>query len=471
MTRILGFVAAGLLAAFAFAGPAAAQSQHEQIVEAYGGEYDPDGVGAYVRGIVNRLEPHADLRRPIQHVTVLNTPMVNAFATPEGGVYVTRGIVALANSEDELAGVIGHEIAHVAEGHGQQRQTVSIGAALLGLGLQAAGVGDWGLLGYNVAANLGLSSYSRDQEQDSDRLGVRYLHRAGYDPYAMHDFFQSMLLNEQLSQRLQGSDSYTPPVEFFSTHPNTQGRMQEVYNRAERKGVAEGEVPRIVTGYMNQIDGMRYGDDSDQGFVRGRSFIHPDLRFAYDVPQDYTIQNGTSEVMASHRDGSRIRFDMAETNYSAKGNLGSYLTNTMAQELETQITNVQQFRINGLRAASGRATVTQNRQQKDAFFVVYEGDGNNIFRFVMVGPRDGRSFSQRGWVDTMDSFHRLSQSEAVNEVPLRIDIIEVRRGERVADLAARMAFDDYQVERFRTLNGLTPEDTLRTGELVKIVVN
>jgi len=469
MNKIFGLLAVGALAALAFAGPVHAQGQHEQIVEAYGGEYDPDGLGVYVRGIVDRLEPHADLRRPIRHVTVLNTPMVNAFATPDGGVYVTRGIIALANSEDELAGVIGHEIAHVAEGHGEQRQTVSLGAALLGLGLQAAGVGDWGMLGYNVAANLGLSSYSRDQEQDSDRLGVRYIYQAGYDPYALHDFFQSMRLNEELGQRLAGSQSYSPPIEFFSTHPNTEGRMQYVYDRAAQRGIAEGEIPRNVNNYLNLIDGMLYGDDSDQGFIRGRSFVHPDLRFSYEVPQDYTIQNGTDAVLAFHEDGSTINFDMAQLGGNRKNNLGSYLSGQMSQELNTQISNVQEFRVNGVRAASGRATITQNRQTKDVFVVAYEGDNNNVFRFIMSGPRDRRSFSDRGWVDTMDSFRRLSEDEAVNQQPLHIDVVQVARRETVADLAARMAFDDLRVERFRTLNGLTETASLREGQLVKIV--
>ncbi len=482
--KLGSFCLAGLMA---FAAPPVLgqQSQHEQIVEAYGGEYDPDGLGLYVRGIVDRLEPHADLDRPIRQVTVLNTPVVNAFATPEGGVYVTRGIMALANSEDELAGVIGHEIGHVSEAHGQGRQGVSIFAGVVGLALEAAGVGELGMLGYNVGANLGLSGYSRGQERDSDRLGVRYIHRAGYDPYALHDFFQSMRLNEQLGEQLAGSQSFNPRMDFFSSHPNTEGRMEYVYDRAERKGVAPGEVPRTIDEYLNRIDGMLYGDDSNQGFVRGQSFIHPDLRFAYDVPQGYTIQNGTSSVVAFHQDGSNIYFDMAQLgngqsaygqstygqSSQRKGGLGRYIANTMSQELNTRISNIQEFRLNGVRAASGRGVVNQNNRQRELFVVVYEGDDNNVFRFVMTGPRNNRSFDQRGWIDTMGSFHRLSENEAADLYPLTIDVVHVQRGETVADLGARMAFDDFREERFRTLNGLRRNDTLEEGQRVKIVVN
>lgn len=469
--KFLGFVATGVLAAFAFAGPVAAQSNHEQIVEAYGGEYDPDGLGRYVRSIVDRLEPHANLDRPIRHVTVLNSPIVNAFATPEGGVYVTRGIMALANSEDELAGVIGHEIGHVAEGHGASRQSTSILAGLGSVVLQAAGAGDLAMLGYNVGANLGMASYSRGQEADSDRLGVRYLRRAGYDPYALHDFFLSMRLNERLQETLAGSGSqgFVPRMEFFSTHPNTEGRMDAVYERAQAHGVEEGEIPRTVSRYFDMIDGMEYGDASEQGYVRGRRFVHPDLRFEFEVPEGYRIQNGQSAVQSTHQDGSVIYFDLASNPYGRR-DLDRYLRNDVAQELSTNISNMQTFRVNGLEAASGEGVVSQGRETRALYAVAIEADNGQVYRFFMTGPRDGRTEGQRGWLDTVGTFRRLGYDEAEEVASLRIDIVRVQRGETVADLADRMAFDDYREERFRTLNGLRNRDELVAGQDVKIVV-
>lgn len=143
----------------------------------------------------------------------------------------------------------------------------------------------------------------------------------------------------------------------------------------------------------------------------------------------------------------------------------------MADELGTQLYDVQQFRLNGIRAASGSGVITQAGRSREAFVVVYEGDGDQLFRFVMTGPRNGRSYDQRGWIDTLDSFRRLDDHEVSHLQPLTIDIVRVRRGRRIADLANRMAFDDYQEERFRTLNGLRNRDTLRRGQLVKIVVD
>ncbi len=449
--------------------PAAAQqSQHDQIVEHYGGAYTENGIDQYVRSIVARLEPHARLRTPIRHVTVLNSPVINAFATPEGGVYVTRGIVALANSEDELAGVIGHEIAHVAEGHGDSRQSLGLGAAIVGVIAQAAGAGDLAMLGYNVGANLGLSSYSRSQEADADRLGVAYLVRAGYDPFALHDFFYSMQADAELQQRLTGQgQNPIAAMEFFSTHPNTEGRVQATYDRAARNGRREGDVERIIQGYMNRIDGMSYGDGDEQGFVRGQTFYHPDLGFQFSVPAGYRLQNGASAVTASHQDGSRIRFDLGQ-NQSRK-NLAQYVVGDFAQELDVALTNAQSFTINGIAAANARGTATVNNRRVDVFAVVFDtGSQGQIYRFVMSGPA-GRTFDSRGWFDTQDSFRRFSGDQAQNLHALTVETYQARPGDTVESLSRNMAFDDYRMERFRALNGLRRNEAIAPGEWYKVV--
>lgn len=465
LTSIMAALAFVLMAAV----PAAAQqSQHEQIVEYYGGEYDPDGLGQYVRSIVDRLEPHANLDRPIRYVTVLDTPIVNAFATPEGGVYVTRGIIALANSEDELAGVIGHEIAHVAEAHGDSRQGAALITGIIGLGLQVAGAGDWAMLGYNVGANLGLSSYSRGQEADADRLGVRYLHRAGYDPYALADFFWSMEAEADLQRRMSGQGtSSLAAMEFFSTHPNTEGRIESTHDRARRKGVAEGERPRIVEEYMARIDHMLYGDSEEQGFIRGQTFYHPDLDFQFTVPTGYRLRNSATAVNAQHSDGSNIRFDLGQT--GNKRNLGDYLVRDFAQELGVQLYNAQTFTLDGRRAANARGTAVVNNRNVDVFVVAYDGGGDQVYRFVMSGPT-GRSIAERGWYDTQDSFRRMSDYESAGLHAYRVETRRVRSGDTVENLAYLMAFDDFQVDRFRTLNGLRRNDTVSAGDWVKIVV-
>lgn len=472
MSMIRSFAAMSLAAMMAFGllapTPALAQNQHDQIVAHYGGEYDPDGLGAYVRGIVDRLEPHADLDHPIRHVTVLNSPVINAFATPEGGVYVTRGIIALCNSEDELAGIIGHEIGHVAEAHGQGRQGVSILAGVVGLALEAAGVGDMGMLGYNVGANLGLNGYSRGQEEDSDRLGVRYLHRAGYDPYALHDFFQSMNREARLSQTLAGQDPSNSRMDFFSTHPNTEGRMDAVYDRARRKGVEEGEIPRIVNAFLDEIDGMLFGNGDDQGFVRGRNFYHTQMDFTFEVPVDYTIQNGTESVVAFHDDGSAIIFDLAQN--SSNRSLRNYVRDDMSQELGIQLNGVQAFTVNGFNAASGQAVVSENGQQRQILAVAYDAGNGNVYRFVMSGPRSRKSSMDRGWIDTMDSFDSLSGHDVDGLHSMSIDVVDVRRRDTVQSLSDRMAFDQYRMERFRALNGLGRNAELERGTRVKLVV-
>ncbi len=467
--HITKIVAAAVLSlGAALATPALAQQdQHQQIVEYYGGEYTANGIDQYVRSIVGRLEPHARLDRPIRHVTVLNSPIINAFATPQGGVYVTRGIVALANSEDELAGVIGHEIAHVAERHGESRQGLGLGAAIVGVIAQAAGVGELGMLGYNVGANLGLSSYGRNQEAESDRLGVSYLVRAGYDPFALHDFFYSMQAEAELQQTLTGQgQSPLAAMEFFSTHPNTEGRIEATYDRAARRGRQEGDVPRTIEAYMNRIDGILYGDGDEQGFIRGQAFYHPDLGFEFTVPNGYTLQNSASAVNASHQDGSHIRFDLAQ-NPNNK-NLANYLVNDFASEFGVPMSNPQSFTVNGFAAANARGVTTINDRQVDVFAVVYDAGNGQVYRFVMNGP-SGQNFDRRGWFDTQDSFRRFYGDDSKNLHAYSVQAYRAQRGDTVERLSQRMAFDDYRVERFRALNGLRRRDEISAGDWYKVV--
>ncbi len=133
---------------------------------------------------------------------MLDSPVVNAFALPGGYVYVTRGLMALVNDEAELAGVIGHEIGHVAARHSAQRQTAALGTSVLGAVLGAV----VGSSAVNQVVGLGgqgfLASYSRDQEYEADMLGVRYLANAGYDPYAAADFLHSMNAQDQLEAKM-----------------------------------------------------------------------------------------------------------------------------------------------------------------------------------------------------------------------------------------------------------------------------
>src|SRR5262249_3573927 len=201
---------------------------------------------------------------------------------------VTRGLLSLASTEAELAGVLGHEIGHVTARHTAQRYSRAVAT---GIASTAVGVLGSVFLGTNVvgqasaqAGQLYLASYSRDQELEADTLGVRYLARPGYTPVAMSTFLAKLEAESALTAELAGKPGSTNDFNIMATHPRTQDRVREAIAAAQEQGAVTTEARIGRDEFLNAVDGMPYGGDRKSGFVRNRVFIHPSLRFQFEVP-------------------------------------------------------------------------------------------------------------------------------------------------------------------------------------------
>ncbi len=443
--------------------------EHPKILKAYGGAYNDPKVSGYVAQIGGTMAANSDLPAAGFRFTVVNSPIVNAFALPGGYVYASRGLVALANSEAELASVLGHEVAHVTARHTAQRYTRAQGVGLLGAVVGLATGSEAATQLFNVGGTLFVLKYSRDQEYQSDEFGVKYLHRAGYDPYAMGDFLSSLQAQSTLHAKIEGKESDANRVEYFSTHPNTSDRVARAYGFAGQTGLSRGERPRRSNTYLNAIDGMIYGDDPEQGFIRDRRFDHPKLRIHFEVPQGYRMSNQSSAVIAKGPSGSVVQFDAARNNANSSS-ISYYLTNIWAAgELKVNIGNVQTRSVNGMNMAMGTGRVNTKSGAADLRLVAYDQGGGQVYRFMILTNPQASAGQWPGLQGMINSFRRLSQSEASKLKPLRLRVVTVQRGDTVSGLAARMAFSDFKVERFRVLNRLGPNQGLQAGQRVKIV--
>ena len=217
-----------------------------------------------------------------------------------------------------MAGVMAHEVGHVTARHSAQRYSrgvlaqggvfaATIGAAILGGGNLAKTVQQIG----GTGAQAYLAGYSREQEFQSDELGVRYLTRAGYDPTAMSSFLEKLGEHSELARKLAGKeDGPDPSTSMFATHPRTPDRVRRAAENAAQTEATAGRIGRDE--YLQRIDGMIYGDDPDQGFIRGRTFVHPKLRFAFDAPEGFRLQNSPSAVVGQDERGNGMKFDAAK---------------------------------------------------------------------------------------------------------------------------------------------------------------
>jgi predicted Zn-dependent protease len=440
--------------------------EHKKIVPQFGGLYTERNLGGYVSNLGQTLARSSDDPSIGYTFTLLNSPIVNAFALPGGYVYVTRGLLALANSEAELGGVIGHEVGHVTGHHTAKRYDRAVGSAILG-GLLGALTGSQ-IVG-NIA-NLGgqayVAGFSRSQEYEADLKGVRTLARAGYDPFAQADFLDTLRREEQLTSKLSGQEKAR--FQFFATHPNTADRVQKAAEEAQKQGVGGpyGK-PRKRNDYLSQIDGMIYGDDPKQGFIRGRTFSHPDLRIKFTVPPGFALQNSDEAVAARAQDGSMIIFDGGRV---APGtDPVRYLQSDFAEEIKAQPQNIRAFDVNGLRAASGLAQGQTESGQVIVKMVAIQPSPQQMYRFLCLAPADGFGAREAGFDQTIRSFQRLSNQEASALKPLRIRVVTAGAGDTAQSLAARMVFEDFREERFRVLNGLNPGDAVKSGERYKII--
>lgn len=448
---------------------------HPQLLQEFGGAYNGPQA-SYVNRVGQNIAVQSGLSRSPSDftVTLLNSPVNNAFAIPGGYVYVTRQLMALMNDEAELAGVLGHEVGHVAAQHSKKRQSAATRNSILGVlgAVLGSAIGDnggllgglGGLLQNNAmrVAQLATLGFSRSQELEADQLGVQYLRSAGYDPMALSTMLASLANQTSLEARLSGGNARSLP-EWASTHPDPASRVRNAEALASRAGGAGGG-NRNAAAFLASLDGVLYGDDPAQGVVEGRDFLHPDLRLRFTVPSGYGMQNGTDAVSISGN-GGQAQFSTAP--YS--GDMNAYIASVLrAVAGNTSISpgTIQRTTVNGIPAYYSTARVNSQSGQVDVTVFAYEFSRSQAFHFVTL-TQAGRSSV---FNSMFSSVRRLSTAEAAAIRPRRVDVVTVSRGDTVASLARRMAYSDYQTERFQVLNRLTASSRLTPGQKVKIVV-
>jgi predicted Zn-dependent protease len=440
------------------------RESHPQIVKEFNGEYGSPELKAYVASLGQLLARTSERPNLKFTFTVLNSDIINAFAIPGGYVYITRGLLALADNEAQLAAVLGHEIGHITALHHARRYGDSL-LATLGVVVAGAALGQPGAdLAQHGALAL-LQSYSRDNEYEADLLGVRYLSRTGFDPYAMAGFLTRLREDSRLTAIRRGeSPDAVDRFNYLATHPAPVARVDRAKSLAAETKVREPMTARDV--YLSKIDGMLYGDDPEQGFIRGRDFLHPKLHFAFRIPEGFSMFNTERAVIAFGPDKSRIVFDRAPK--SVDGTMSYYLRDAWAKSV--RLSGLEAIKVNGLDAATATTTIQTNDGAFDARLVAYRIDLQTIYRFVFLTPRAKTAALSTELRRATYSFRRLNGAEAAALKPHRLRIVTVQPGDTVESLGRRMPFADYQVERFAVLNGLSRNETLRPGQRLKMVV-
>ncbi|QDA61337.1 M48 family metalloprotease [Hymenobacter jejuensis] len=441
-------------------------AQPDPAVIAQFGLLDNAKLQSYMNEKGQQMGRVSDRPADVKGFTIVDSPIVNAFATPDGHVYFTRGIMAYLNDEAQFTGVLGHEIGHITARHGQKQQTRNT----------AAGIGM--ILGSIIAprvmqsigqpltqvVGLGLLKYGRDAENEADVLGVKYSSKIGYDPAHMADFFLTLQRTEQ-----QSGAAGVPT--FLSTHPNSADRYERVKKLAVTAEQQAGRQLAINRDqYLRLLDGLAYGDNPREGFVENSVFYHPELKFQFPIPQGWQSQNSPSQFQMAEPNGKAVMVLLPAGNKSL-----DETAQALAKQLNLQSPQAQKTTINGFPAAVIQGDQVGQDQQtgqqaitaRTLSYIIQ--DGQTLYALVgLTAPSTFETYAPQ-FQRTAQGFQRLTAADKLNRQPERVRIKTAKTSTTLASALAANGVPSKRYEELAILNGMKTTDKLTAGQLYKVV--
>jgi predicted Zn-dependent protease len=431
-------------------------SEAQEEVEVAFGYYDNPGLQDYVQEIGETLASSSERPHLPWTFRVVDDPIVNAFAYPGGYIYISRGILAHFNSEAELAGVLGHEIGHVTARHSvnqmSKQQLMSIG---LGVGMVLSP--EFRQFGDLAQTGLGLLflKYSRDDERQSDELGLRYSVRSGYDAREMANIYEIL---EDVSQQSEGG----PVPGWLSTHPAPVNRGQLIRNQLAEVEVDWQGATVGRDSYLRRLEGLVYGDNPREGYFDGDTFYHPGLALKMVFPAGWKTKNFRQAVLGtSPANDAAVELTLVEENEPRAA--AQVFVNQQGIEAD----RIKSGTINGLPAAWTliRVQTQSGLLNGRVAFVRYR---DRTFRLLGYTPSDrwGRYSDQ---VErSLQSFDTVTDPSILNAQPQSISVVQIDRDMTMREFDARYP-SGIPLEQIALINQVEPDDLLRKGQLVKRV--
>jgi len=426
-----------------------------EVIEQYG-SYQDAALQSYITVLGKKMA--AVTHRPeLQYeFKVLDTDVLNAFAVPGGYVYFTREIMAYLNDEAELAGVMGHELGHIAARHSAQQMTQ---AQLVSLGLGLGSALSETFAKYAGIASFGVQllflRFSRDNERQADQLGVEYMTKTGYDGTAMAEFFTTL-------ERLNPDDGSIPA--WFSTHPNPVDRVAAVqrYTQEWKQQVAGTTFSRNRDAYLKKIENIVVGQDPRQGFVQNGIFYHPGLAIQFPVPAGWTVNNLASQVqMVPSSEDAAVLFSISQ------GADPSAAASQFAAQSSAIVSSRQSSTIHGMPAVLMQSEI-QGQDTVRVYSAFIKKDAGT-FVFHGLGTRENFSSYLASFRNVAQGFQKVTNAKILNVQPKRMKLQAAKMRTSVRNALLGMNVKSADLEAVAILNGLNQTDIIEKGTLLKTV--
>ena len=399
------------------------------------------------------------------HFRILDSPVVNAFAVPGGYIYFTRGILAQFNSEAELIGVLAHELGHVTARHSASQQSKQqLGQLVLISGLAISPefryFADYAMQGMQLL----FLKFSRDNENEADRIGVEYSSKINYDAHKMADFF-NVLNNLQLSSEQGGVPT------FLSTHPDPGDRLVSVNKEANQWQDSLKYNNWLVNKdkYLQMIDGIIYGEDPRQGFVESNVFYHPNLKFQFPFPTGWKLVNSPLQVQIAPEDGKAIIIvtlsEQKNLEDAVQANINQ-LNLTVIDRKPVKVNGMSGIAVNSKQIPQDQQSSGQDTIRLKSYFIQYN---ENIYLFHGVTLNSTYDTYAQSFTSTMMNFNRLTDSAKLNIKPKRISVKQVQRAGTVAEVLRYYKVPESDMKNLAILNNYELSDRINRGQLIKII--
>jgi predicted Zn-dependent protease len=438
------------------------QASKELVSEV--GLYDDARLTAYVNDTGQKVVAQVQDRPFDFEFQILDQPVANALSLPGGHVYVTRGLLALTNSQDELACVLGHETTHVIKRHAAQRMDAATVPAILSLpgalvGTVAPRTGDLLAAPARGVGAVFLAGYSRDQEREADRVGQELAARAGFDPHAMPEFLDRLGQSESLASNPH--DRRIPDI--LQTHPQTPERVAAAQKRADQlaANAPPPPSPNDRDAYVELLDGLIVGDNPAAGLFVGDAFLHPTLGFAFDSPHGWSRLNQPAGVLViSPKQDAAMLLDRESGVTTPDKAAEQFIAELRRQGMREH--NAESLTIGGFPAR--RVAL----EQADGGTVVHLDVTWLLHRDVtyrLVGIATTSTI--KPVLAAVESFHDLTPAERASIKVTRLRIADVRSGERLAEVSRRTG-NQWDAKTTAVMNGIDEIAPLRTGQRIKV---
>jgi predicted Zn-dependent protease len=440
------------------------QEVSKKVEEEMGIVEDP-GLSSYVASVGQRLAAQIPNRQFPYTFQIVDQAEPNAFALPGGYVYVSRGLLALVNFEEELAGVLGHEIVHVEQRHTARQLQKARLPGLLTLPGRAAGWVIGGELGEIVSSPFEavgaayLSAYSRQDELEADEIGQAIAARAGYDPRALATILDRLEQYERLHTGTERGFS------FFATHPTTPTRVSEITEQA--KGITWTRRPGLVASgadVLRRLDGLLLGENPANGIFRGQQFLHPDLDFSIQFPPKWKTVNTRRLAGAVAPEEDALAFLGLRGKGTDPSQPAQAFVQAVQREFGIRPTRSERVQIGQWPGHVVTLTDTSGGKPVHMHFL-WVAAGGLIYQMVGLAPDQHREVLRQAAL----SFRPLTSAERTSITETRLRVLAAREGETLAQLSRRTQ-NQWKPETTAVVNGIQPSATLRQGQLVKVAV-